>query len=178
MKTSIIVCMDKNGAIGKDGKIPWDCQEDMNFFRALTMDKAVICGKNTYVSFGENPLPGRRIFMMMNLMSGSTEPKIIGSDNLVVFDRMKMSPYKTLKTLEEGFAETEAFVMGGFEVYESFLPHAHCVYMTVLDIEVDNADTFFPGNVHSVREQFKQEKKIKLIGAIPGTLHIFFEPRG
>ena len=34
---NIIVCVDKNGGISKNGEIPWKCEEDLRFFRNTTV---------------------------------------------------------------------------------------------------------------------------------------------
>ena len=42
MEIILIAAVDKNLAIGKDGKIPWEIKEDLKFFREKTEDTAII----------------------------------------------------------------------------------------------------------------------------------------
>ena len=59
MTLSLIVAMDRNRAIGRDGAIPWRLSGDMRFFKAMTMGKPIVMGRKTWESLGR-PLPGRR----------------------------------------------------------------------------------------------------------------------
>jgi dihydrofolate reductase len=54
-----VVAMDRNGAIGKGGALPWSLPEDLQRFKRLTMGKPMVMGRKTYTSIGR-PLPGRR----------------------------------------------------------------------------------------------------------------------
>ena len=46
----IIVAVDKNWGIGKNGNLLFNIPEDMKFFRETTTDKVVIMGHNTLKS--------------------------------------------------------------------------------------------------------------------------------
>ena len=48
-----IVAVDRNGAIGKDGKLPWHYSADMKFFKETTTGNAVVMGHNTWLTFEE-----------------------------------------------------------------------------------------------------------------------------
>ena len=50
----IIVCIDKNNGIGKDGGLLFRIPEDMAYFRRMTVNKTVIMGRKTLES-----LPGQ-----------------------------------------------------------------------------------------------------------------------
>ena len=63
MEIVLIAAVDKNLAIGKDGKIPWEIKEDLKFFREKTEDTAIIMGRATYDSIGR-PLPKRKNIVM------------------------------------------------------------------------------------------------------------------
>ena len=61
-RVSIVVAIGKNGAIGKDGKLPWHIPEDLKRFKALTMGHPVVMGRKTFdsiVAVLGKPLPGR-----------------------------------------------------------------------------------------------------------------------
>jgi dihydrofolate reductase len=59
MGVSIIVACDKHGVIGKEGKLPWRCSEDLKIFRKRTLGHAVIMGRKTWDSLPKKPLDGR-----------------------------------------------------------------------------------------------------------------------
>ena len=53
-----IVAVDRNGAIGKGGKLPWHYSADMKFFKQTTMGNACVMGYNTWLTL-KKPLPNR-----------------------------------------------------------------------------------------------------------------------
>jgi dihydrofolate reductase len=58
-KGTLLVAMDKRGAIGYGGALPWDrCREDMALFRLLTSGGTVIMGRRTHEGLGKK-LPDR-----------------------------------------------------------------------------------------------------------------------
>jgi dihydrofolate reductase len=63
MKTTIIVAMDEDRGIGKDGGIPWNNPEDMRFFKFTTMHKVIVMGRKTWDSIPRG-LPGRLPFVV------------------------------------------------------------------------------------------------------------------
>lgn len=126
---TLIVARDRNGAIGKDNEIPWYAPEDLAFFKRETLGGACIMGRNTWDSLPFKPLKNR-----LNLVVSSR-----GVDHDLVF-----------KTLEAAlsFAKNEAcarvYGMGGFGIYHAMLPLADRLLITEVDLEIEQADTFFP----------------------------------
>ena len=56
---TIVIARADNGAIGRDGALPWRLPADLRRFKALTLGKPVLMGRRTWDSLGR-PLPGRR----------------------------------------------------------------------------------------------------------------------
>jgi dihydrofolate reductase len=54
-----IVAVDRNLAIGKDGKLPWHYSADMRFFKETTIGKAVVMGRHTWLTL-KGPLKERQ----------------------------------------------------------------------------------------------------------------------
>ena len=48
-----IVAVDRNGAIGKGGKLPWHYSADMKFFKETTTGNACVMGYNTWLTLEE-----------------------------------------------------------------------------------------------------------------------------
>ena len=59
MRISIYAAVALNGAIGRDGGLPWRLSSDLRRFKAETMGKPLIMGRKTWESFPRRPLPGR-----------------------------------------------------------------------------------------------------------------------
>jgi len=63
MEIFLIAAVDKNLAIGKDGKIPWHIKEDLQYFQKNTLNTAMIMGRSTFDSIGK-ALPNRQNIVM------------------------------------------------------------------------------------------------------------------
>ena len=130
MIISLIVAMDERRGIGKSGKLPWHLSSDMKRFRALTMGHHMIVGRKTFQSIGK-PLAGRQTIIVTRNESYKPEGCfVVGS----VHDAI---------VLAEERGESEAFVIGGSEIYSAALDVADRIYLTEVHAETD-ADAFFP----------------------------------
>lgn len=101
-----ILAVDDNMGIGKDGKLPWKCQEDMDFFRLITLGQCVIMGSKTYKDCG--CLPYR-----FNIIV-STKPQIIYHDNVLVLNTLD---HKEITK----YGLDDAIVIGGASLLKSCL---------------------------------------------------------
>ncbi|MEP6718382.1 MAG: dihydrofolate reductase [bacterium] len=128
-----IVAIDRNGAIGKGGKLPWHYSADMKFFKQTTMGNGCVMGYNTWRTL-KNPLPQR-----LNIVL-SRKAEIPPQESLVVM-RDVDSVLAMAKVLT-----TDLFVIGGAKVYQSFLPYIEKWIVTEVPLEVEGADTFIPPN--------------------------------
>lgn len=128
MEFSIIVATSKNNVIGRDGGIPWHLSADLKRFKSLTTGHPIVMGRRTFESIGR-PLPGRR-----NIVITRSTGAIDGCD--IVKSVEDLLNDKTL--------EGNVFIIGGGEIYKQFLPYAKKVYLTEVDSEITDGDTFFP----------------------------------
>lgn len=124
---SLIVAMDRNGVIGHNNQLPWRLPADLAFFKRTTMGHPVIMGRKTFESIGR-PLPGR-LNIIVTRNAGYT------ADGCVVVH----SPEEALRAA----GDTEAFVIGGAELYRLFLPLSDALYVTRIEDSFEG-DTFFP----------------------------------
>ena len=70
----LIVAVDQNWAIGKDGEQLLYLSQDLKRFKALTLGHAVILGRRTLSTFpGGRPLKGRRNLILRMLPEGHRE---------------------------------------------------------------------------------------------------------
>lgn len=125
---SIIVAVAKGGAIGKEGKMPWKIPGEQRQFKDLTTGHVVIMGRTSYEEIG-HPLPERT-----NIVVSKT--KVFSGENLYTV--------KSLKEAIERAGQEEIFIAGGAEIFQEALPLADKIYMTYVDMEVPDADRFFP----------------------------------
>jgi len=134
-----IAAVDRKGAIGKGGKLPWHYSADMKFFRETTTGHAVVMGRKTWLTIGK-PLKNR-----LNIVL-SRDANIDPQESLVVFSDIE-SALSFSRSLS-----TDLFVIGGAQIYESFLPHIEKWIITEVPLTVSGADAFMP---HGYLEGFK-----------------------
>ncbi len=128
-----IVAVDRNGAIGKDGKLPWHYSADMKFFKETTTGNACVMGYNTWLTL-KKPLPNRLNIVLSR--KANIEPQ-----ESVVVCRDVESVLSMAKDIDG-----DLFVIGGEQVYRSFLPYIEKWLVTEVPLTVEGADTFVPEN--------------------------------
>ena len=151
---SIIVAVAKGGAIGKEGKMPWKIPGEQRQFKDLTTGHVVVMGRTSYEEIG-HPLPNRT-----NIVVSKT--KVFSGENLYTV--------KSLKEAIERAGQEEIFIAGGAELFQEALPLANKIYMTYVDMEVPDADRFFP-IFHE--EEYKREE-IEKVGGETSYLRVLY----
>lgn len=129
MIISCIVARAKNNVIGKDNEIPWYLPADLQYFKKTTLGHHVIMGRNCYVSIGK-PLPKRTNVII------TRDPFFISSNCLIA-----RSIDEALRMAYEN-GETEAFIIGGGQIYDQTADLWDKLYITDVDIEAQG-DVFF-----------------------------------
>ncbi len=134
----LIVAVDRNWAIGKDGGLLVSIPEDMKFFRETTKGATVIMGRKTLESFpGGKPLKGRT-----NIVITSDTSYRAGEEN--EWPDRSLIIIHDIDELENVLTEPdEAFVIGGASIYRQLLDACDTAYITKINHEFD-ADVFFP----------------------------------
>jgi dihydrofolate reductase len=128
-----IVAVDRNLAIGKDGKLPWHYSADMKFFKQTTLGNPVVMGRRTWSTL-KGPLPDRQNIVLTR-NGGIEVPEAVR----VMKDIQSVLEFT--KTLD-----SHLFVIGGAKVYEAFLPHIDRWLVTEVPLSVEGTDTFMPKN--------------------------------
>ena len=126
-----IAAVDRKGAIGKRGKLPWHYSADMKFFRETTTGHAVVMGRKTWLTIGK-PLKNR-----LNIVV-SRDRNIEPQESLIV-----LSDIDSVLSFNKSLS-TDLFVIGGAQIYEAFLPHVEKWIITEVPLTVQGADAFMP----------------------------------
>ena len=126
-RISMVVAMDENGLIGRDGALPWRLPADLRHFRQLTLGKTVLMGRKTWDSLGK-PLDGRRNWVL------SRDPAFhpAGCEVFASFEDALAAP-----------GDGELVVIGGAELFRRALPLARTLHLTRVHARVEG-DTYFP----------------------------------
>ncbi|WP_311516545.1 dihydrofolate reductase [uncultured Anaerococcus sp.] len=123
----IILAVDKNWGIGKDGKMLYHIASDLKHFKATTLNNICIMGRKTYESMGGGLLARENIVLSKN-------PKYKISDGVVFSNPADVVSYVKRSS-------KEAFVIGGEKIVEIFLPYCDEAIITKINGKKE-ADTF------------------------------------
>jgi dihydrofolate reductase len=142
---SMIVARSRNHVIGRDNQMPWKISADLQFFKRVTMGHPVIMGRKTWESIGR-PLPGRRNIVV----SRNPDLQLNGAEVAGSLD-------EALNRLSEA---PRVFVIGGEQLFKQSFDKADRLYITEIDIDINDGDTFF---------QVPDESSWKEVERTPGS---------
>ncbi|MEO7660397.1 MAG: dihydrofolate reductase [Pyrinomonadaceae bacterium] len=128
-----IVAISRNYAIGNDGKLPWHYPADLRFFKETTTGNAIVMGANTWLSIGR-ALPNRLNIVLTR--SGNVDTP---TDVRVI--RSKAEVIELSKSLDH-----DVYIIGGAQTYAEFADVIDKWIVTLIPIDVEDADTFMPSD--------------------------------
>jgi dihydrofolate reductase len=144
MIISLILAMDEDFGIGRNNQIPWRLSSDLRRFKKITMGHCIIMGRKTYESIGR-PLPGR-ISIVISRNNHFQPP-----EGVLRVDSLEYGLQSAQK-----LGETEAFIIGGGEIFRQSLPLADQIYLTRVHTHAQ-ADVFF-NQINPDEWQVSEEK--------------------
>ena len=153
---SIISAIGKNNEIGKKNGLLWSLPADMKHFREITSGHTVIMGQKTFESIGR-PLPNRRNIILTLDKSYLRHGVDVVYSPEELEDLLRTSPQPSPS---QGEGE-EVFVIGGGMIYKLFIEKADKLYITHVDAEFPDADTYFPVIDENIWQKIKSEKHPK-----------------
>ncbi|MGH9944714.1 MAG: dihydrofolate reductase [Pyrinomonadaceae bacterium] len=140
-----IVAVDRSGAIGKGGRVPWHYPADLRFFKEQTVGHVCVMGRRTWASL-KRPLPNRLNVVLSRTPEAETQPGVL-------WLRDKTSVLSLLPYLS-----CDLYVIGGEQLYQSFLPEIERWVVTEIPLSVEDADTFMPAEfLHGFRQSGARE---------------------
>lgn len=132
--TMVLAC-DKNGCIGKEGKLPWRIRSEMEHFLKTVAFKPLVMGKSTCISL-KKPI--------------NTAPNyVLTSDK--EFHREGFITVHSIEELLNIVKETNLYVVGGAQLYKQFFDMTEkddssiriIIEVSIIDIIVEDGDAFF-----------------------------------
>ncbi|MDY2754267.1 MAG: dihydrofolate reductase [Blautia obeum] len=124
----LIVARSKNNVIGKNGEIPWKIKGEQKQFRELTTGNVVVMGRKSYEEIG-HPLPNRKNIIISKTQSYS-------DTNLI-----------TVSSLQEAIKlgdGKDVYIAGGYGLFKEAIPLVDKMYITEVDMFIDDGDVLFP----------------------------------
>lgn len=128
MTISMIAAVGKNLELGKGNDLIWHFKEDMAFFKETTIGSVVIMGRKTFESLPK-ALPRRKNIVITTREDYKAEGAFV--------------VHSVDEALEAANSES-VFIIGGGDIYKQFLPKAEKLYLTEIESECKDADTYFP----------------------------------
>jgi dihydrofolate reductase len=128
-----IVAVDRQGAIGRAGAIPWHYSVDLKFFKEQTSGHACVMGRRTWLSLGK-PLPRRLNIVLSRAPDIAPQPGVV-----VLRDKtevLSLVPYLAC----------DLYVIGGAQVYRAFLSEIERWLVTEVPQSIADADTYMPAD--------------------------------
>ena len=133
-KIIAIAAITKDGILAIDGKMPWDCPEDLRRFQRLTMNNTVIMGRRTWESLGKRCLPNRENYIVsrennasFSLVVGTAARCFTHIDYAINESQLK-------------FPDKDVYIMGGASVYTQTLPICDELELTIIDESLVNRE--------------------------------------
>jgi dihydrofolate reductase len=152
----IIAAVSANNVIGRGNALPWRIPEDLARFKALTLGSTLVMGRKTFESIGR-PLPGRTT-LVLTRRTDFAAPGVLVAHSPAEAASLARGPH--------------AFVAGGSDVYELFLPLATKLFLTRVHGEYAG-DTFFPRFDAGAWELASAERGTSSLGAPSFTFEVY-----
>jgi len=134
MQIVIVAAIGANNVIGYRGQLPWQLKSDLAHFRALTIGKPVLMGRNTFESIGK-PLEERTNIVLSHHFTMRVPGGVLATSldaGLAIARR---------DAAKRGVKEI--MVIGGSEVFADTMPIADRLEITHVHAS-PKGDTFFP----------------------------------
>lgn len=128
-----IVAIDKQGRIGRNGKLPWSSPADMQHFASRTRYAILVMGRKTFDSLPRILQFRHHVVLSRDLRSNSKEVTFVTG----------MEAAKTACERKGG----SVWVIGGAEIYKQFLPFCKSIVVTHIPQSFDmrhESDVFMP----------------------------------
>jgi dihydrofolate reductase len=127
----MIVAAATNNAIGLDNRLLWHLPNDLKFFKNATWALPVIMGRKTLEALSGKPLNGRMNIVITRQVDFAKEGFWVAHDIQEALQICKDANYRAVN------------VIGGGEIYRQYLPLAHRLLITRVEVEL-TGDAYFP----------------------------------
>ncbi len=155
----VLAAVSSNGAVGRNGDIPWHVPEDLKAFKAGTLGRPVIMGRKTFDSIGK-PLPYRYNLVVSKHMQPcegvQRAPSLMAAVNMAIG-----------RTEGEG----DIFIIGGGNIYAQSLHYANEIRITRVQCQVIAPVAMFPTDTQMRDAGFEKTQSTPLQVSTNGTCY-------
>lgn len=114
---SIIAAIGKNRELGFKNDLIWKIREDLTYFKNKTMNSYIIMGRKTFDSLPKK-LVGRTYMILSNQLQNENHLIFRNVEEIITFINNNQGNY---------------YVIGGGEMYSSFMPYVDTMYLTEIN---------------------------------------------
>jgi dihydrofolate reductase len=156
-----IIAFDIKKGLAKNGCLPWNIKEDLQFFYNKTKCNVVIMGRTTYFSIPDSKRPLKNRLNIVLTREPQKYKDLVNEFENVLFtndetihENIILFPnkYKDIYPVLEDFFKI--FIIGGNEVYKTYMPLCKTIWVTQIK-EDYSCDLFFDYNMEN---KFNEEK--------------------
>lgn len=174
-EVAVVAAMSSNRAIGRKNQMPWSIPDEMRHFIGVTSGRICIAGANTAKSIGKG-LKGRPCFVVADPQRTADIGAFVEDGWIVcptfekaLEDAAVMAHRGGSKPMVNGSTVPVICVIGGAEMYRQALPRADYVVLTHIEMDVPDADTFFPEfDLSAYEVQEVRGKKLPVVNVETG----------
>lgn len=130
---SAVVAMAPDHTIGGGNQLLWHAPKDLQHFKKLTLDHAIIMGRKTFESIGRK-LPRRHTIVVTSKPAWEVADVEIAAGMEAALAAGRRHAHQ--------HGQQEFFVVGGGEIYRQAMAHIQRIHLTKVDVHV-SGDTFF-----------------------------------
>jgi len=149
IETILVAAIGENGVIGRDNKLPWRVKSDLQYFKAVTMNKPIVMGRKTYMSIGK-PLPGRTNIVITRDTSFAAPGVVTASS---VEEAMTIARADALTRGADAIA-----VIGGTDIFNQTMGIADRLVLTRMHMSPEGESVFPPIDPKIWREIERREQ--------------------
>ena len=128
---SIVVVVDENNAIGKDGELLTHLPNDLSHFKKITLHNTIIMGRRTLEAMPNGAALPKRTNIVL------TTNKKTEFENCVMLHSLS-------QVWEYCKDQKEIFFIGGGQIYNTVIDKIDKIYLTRIHHAFEEADTYFP----------------------------------
>lgn len=121
---------DVEHLIGVNGTLPWHLPAELQHFKSLTINNAIVMGSVTYEGMQKRLLPNRVNIILTRDTQYEVQNGLVMHDIESCIDWYDQHDY-------------ELFIIGGAQVIKAFEPYIEVIHRTVIHHKFDG-DTYFP----------------------------------
>lgn len=154
MKFEFVVAVDEKMGMGKEGKIPWYCPEDLKNFKAITSGNIVVMGYKSYKDIYDNYFLKRKDVVALPPHEQFNTPLLPGRKVVVLTTKHLFLPgayccCRSIQQIKETLMDSHTImVVGGGQVFDAFLQteKVQRIHLSVINGTYD-CDVNFPASI-------------------------------